>query len=59
MRCRACDTLLSDFEATRRGAESNEFIDLCNTCYNYVTDDWQVVERPDLMNVEDELDNLQ
>jgi len=58
MRCKACDQLLTDFESTRRSANSNEFIDLCNSCYYIVKDDLEVIERPDLMNVEDELDNL-
>jgi len=57
MRCKACNTQLTDFEATRRGAESNEFIDLCNECYNSIKDDVDVLERPDLADIED-IDNL-
>ena len=47
MRCKACDKLLSDFEATRKYTKSNEFVDLCNDCFRYVPD-VQVSERADL-----------
>ena len=30
--CISCDTVLSDFEATRKHAETNEYLDLCNKC---------------------------
>ena len=30
MRCRACDCLLTDFEATRK--ESDGYLDLCDGC---------------------------
>ena len=32
MRCLACGIILSSKESTRRGAISNEFIDLCDSC---------------------------
>lgn len=32
MRCRACDTMLSDYESSIRSVESNEFIDMCVGC---------------------------
>lgn len=32
MRCLSCNVILSDKESTRRGALSNEFIDLCDSC---------------------------
>lgn len=32
MRCVTCDKRLTDFEATRRHAMTNEFLDLCNRC---------------------------
>jgi hypothetical protein len=47
MRCKACDKLLTDFEATRKYEKSNDFVDLCNDCFKYVPD-VQVKERPDL-----------
>ena len=32
MRCKACDALLTDYEATRKDKDGN-FIDLCGQCY--------------------------
>lgn len=32
MRCLACNQILSDKEATRRSANTNEFVDLCDPC---------------------------
>ena len=32
MRCIACNKNLSDFEATRRHAMTNEFLDTCTGC---------------------------
>lgn len=32
MRCCSCNKALTDFEATRRGALSGCFLDLCNGC---------------------------
>lgn len=54
MKCKACDKLLTDFESTRRATESNEFVDLCNECFGYVSEDFEVTERPDLMHITDE-----
>tara|TARA_R110000824_G_C15025110_1_gene658767 strand:+ start:551 stop:766 length:216 start_codon:yes stop_codon:yes gene_type:complete len=54
MRCRACDALLTDYEATRKSAESLDFIDLCNNCYRYIAKDVVVIERLDLKELSDE-----
>lgn len=35
MRCKACDTLLNDFECKRKDRLSGEYVDMCNTCYAY------------------------
>jgi len=56
MRCLSCNVLLTDFEATRRSAETDEFLDLCNHCYSYIRSDVKAVERPDLMCVDDIVD---
>lgn len=50
MRCLSCDIELTDFEATRKSAETEEFIDLCNHCYSFVKGDIKAVERMDLMH---------
>ena len=35
MRCRACNVILTDYEATRKYADApNVYIDLCNNCFN-------------------------
>lgn len=56
MRCKACDKILNSFEATRKSKETEEFVDLCNSCYSFVKDDFQVVENIDLMDLQDEVD---
>jgi len=33
MRCRACDYVLSDFEATRKFFKTSTYIELCNYCF--------------------------
>lgn len=33
MKCLACDTILSDFEACRKYS-TGQFIDLCNRCFH-------------------------
>jgi len=34
MRCRSCDSILSDFELLRKCKVSGDFLDLCGTCYS-------------------------
>jgi hypothetical protein len=53
MRCIACNALLSDFEATRKSVNTNEYIDLCNHCYYSISDDVNALERTDLEHEED------
>ncbi len=53
MHCRACDALLSDFEATRRNAITFDFLDLCNACYSEIRNIVPAIERKDLMTSED------
>jgi len=57
MRCKACDVLLSDYEATRKSAMTMEYLDLCDACFMHIADEVTVIDRPDLMyyeNLEDE-----
>lgn len=58
MHCRACDTLLSDFESTRRNANTFEFVDLCNSCFSEIKHIIPVIERKDLITSEDIDDDL-
>jgi Zn-finger nucleic acid-binding protein len=53
VRCIACDVELTDYEATRRFAVSQEFIDLCNRCAAVSLDDSDVVDRADLRTLAD------
>lgn len=46
MRCVSCDKALSDFEATRKGALSGAYLDLCNGCIKGLN--IATVDRPDL-----------
>jgi hypothetical protein len=39
---------MNDFEATRRGAHTMDFVDLCDRCFSYVSEDIDVIEREDL-----------
>jgi hypothetical protein len=38
MRCFACDIELTDEESTRKSKVTNQYLDLCETCYNEVSD---------------------
>lgn len=53
MRCVACNKHLTDFEATRKSAETEEFLDLCNDCYAPIRDQVKAIERHDLMSISD------
>lgn len=53
MRCKACDVELTDYEATRRFAVSQEFVDLCNRCFAVTLDDGDVIDRADLRTLAD------
>lgn len=59
MKCLSCDIVLSDFESTRKSANTGEYIDLCNTCFEDIKDDFNVLEREELryiQTIEPELD---
>ena len=55
MRCLSCDIALTDFESTRKYADSGEFVDLCNFCFKEISTSVTVQERLDLMEEADEL----
>jgi hypothetical protein len=48
MRCVSCNCVLTDFEATRKGVNTGEYIDMCNRCFATIADDVAVIERDDL-----------
>lgn len=53
MRCLACDTLLSSFEATRKYTDTHKYVDLCNHCFATIESEVEVESRFDLMHEED------
>ena len=48
MRCLSCNTIMNDFEATRKGVNTNDYMDLCDRCFGYIEDEVDVIEREDL-----------
>ena len=53
MRCLSCNTILNDFESTRRYANTGEFVDMCKRCFNSSdTEGVDVLEREDLKSEE-------
>lgn len=48
MRCVCCNTVLSDFEATRRSINTDDFVDICNVCLKTIDDDVKTIDRLDL-----------
>jgi len=55
MRCISCDSLLTEFESTRRSGRTNEFLDICSRCLYDVEDDIAVIDRLDLKHASDEM----
>jgi hypothetical protein len=55
MRCISCDSLLTEFESTRRSGRTNEFLDICSRCLYDVEDDITVIDRLDLKHASDEM----
>lgn len=56
MRCVICNEGLSDFEATRKYADSNKFVDMCNHCYSYVKRSIHTIDRDDLLTEQDHVE---
>lgn len=54
MRCLSCNAALTDYEATRKSALTNTYIDLCNHCFSTVSDDILTIDREDLVTDETE-----
>jgi hypothetical protein len=63
MHCSCCDRLLTEFESTRRNANTFQFIDLCKVCFEDVKPFVPTIDRADLiteadLDEEPEEDNL-
>lgn len=57
MRCYCCNKMLSDFEATRKSVKTNEYLDMCNKCYNTISEDLLTYERNDLYDEQEDGDD--
>ena len=56
MHCIACDCNLSDFESTRKNANTGEYLDMCNHCFDEISSNFVVIEREDLKTSEEAID---
>lgn len=56
MRCRACDAVLTDYELTRKSAQTGEFLDLCNLCFKEIKGSVDAIDNPDNLTAYDYLD---
>ena len=53
MHCTACDRLLTEYESTRRNANTFQFIDLCKVCFEDVKPFVPTIDRADLITEAD------
>ena len=55
MRCNCCNSLLTDYEATRRHALTKDFLDMCSQCFSAVAKDVSIPykDRPELWGEND------
>ena len=44
---------LSDFESTRKSADTGDYLDLCNLCFAPIASTCRVIERYDLIQADD------
>jgi hypothetical protein len=58
MHCSCCDRLLTEFESTRRNANTFQFIDLCKVCFEDVKPFVPTIDRKDLIS-EADLDEVE
>lgn len=58
MHCSCCDRLLTEFESTRRNANTFQFIDLCKVCFEDVKPFVPTIDRKDLIS-EADLDEIE
>lgn len=58
MHCNCCDRLLTEFESTRRNANTFQFIDLCKVCFEDVKPFVPTIDRKDLIS-EADLDEVE
>ena len=44
MRCCACNKNLSDKESTRKGVNTGEYLDMCDSCFGTVAEEFPYIE---------------
>ena len=44
MRCLCCDKILSDKEATRKGVNTGDYLDMCDGCFSTVAEEFPYIE---------------
>ena len=58
MKCLSCDCVLTDREAVRKFELSKTYIDLCDDCLSYISDEVKWIDNPlasNSLDVHDEL----
>ena len=53
MRCYCCNNLLTDYEATIKSVNNNDYLDMCLKCLKTVKDDVLYRDRRDLLSSSD------
>lgn len=56
MRCVICNKALSDYESTRKVANTGEYLDMCQDCYGVLDIPPAVIDRKDLLHEADIVD---
>jgi hypothetical protein len=59
MKCKSCDEILTDFEATRKALETGDYLELCNDCFESSDNNLITLDRPDLKHVTDDKPGLE
>lgn len=57
MHCRSCDTLLTDFETSRRSLVTGEYIELCQQCFVSIKGDCLAFGNPSLIGDNEDLES--
>jgi hypothetical protein len=58
MHCRACNKLLTDYQATLKNAVTGQYMDLCKVCLEDIKPFVKLIDRKDLIT-EADLDEIE
>ena len=53
MRCISCNIALTDYESTRKSLVTNDYFDMCNSCFKTIKNDLAYRDRLDLISSND------